>query len=104
MLKIRLKRIGRKKLPFFRLVVIESRKSAKGKEVEIVGHLNPRNKKTLILKTERIKHWLSGGAVASGAVHNLLIDAGLVKGPKIKVTKTKKVAKKEGDSAPKKII
>jgi small subunit ribosomal protein S16 len=52
MLTIRLQRAGRKKLPFFRVVVAEHSKSAKGKFVEILGHLNPKTKEIDLKKRE----------------------------------------------------
>ena len=90
-------------MPFFRVVVIESGRAVKGKEVEVVGNLNPRDKKTLTFNKERIEYWLLQGAIASPTVHNLLVNAGLLKGDKLKATKNKKkveATKKEGESVP----
>jgi small subunit ribosomal protein S16 len=85
MLKIRLQRVGRKNDPSFRLVVTDSRKdSQSGKIVESVGSYNARQGKPII-KLDRVKHWLSVGAQASGTAYNLFIDAGLAKGKKINV-------------------
>lgn len=85
MLKIRLQRVGRKNDPSFRVVVTDSRKdSQSGKFVEILGAYDARHGQPA-LAGERIKHWLAVGAQASGTVHNLLVEAGIVKAKKINV-------------------
>jgi len=51
--------------------------------MEIIGRYNPRtNPKTVEFDAERVKYWLSKGAVASDTVHNLLINAKIIKGDK----------------------
>ena len=85
MLVIRLKRVGRKNQPSYRVIV--SPKGAggpKGQPVEYLGWLNPL-KKTFELKKERIEYWISQGAKPSATIHNLLIKIGLIKGSKIAV-------------------
>ena len=72
MLKIRFQRIGRKKLPFFRIVVAEKARSAKAKFVEILGNFNPQTKE-LNLKKERIEHWVSNGAQPSDRIAQILV-------------------------------
>ena len=90
MLKVRLQRVGRKNDPSFRLIVTESRKdSQSGKFIEILGSYDARKGQPQI-NVERVKHWLSTGAQASGTVHNLLVDAGVVSGKKINVLPRKK--------------
>ena len=60
--KIRLKRMGRKKNPFYRLVAIDSRKRRDGLEIELLGWYNPIPKEfTYNFKEERILHWLKEG-------------------------------------------
>jgi small subunit ribosomal protein S16 len=96
MLKIRLKRIGRKNLPFYRIIVSEKRYDPRGRCLEILGGFNPRDKKkSLILKKERVIHWLNKGADASSTLYNLFITKGLIKGPKRKVVKTHKKEKEK---------
>ncbi|MBU2542046.1 30S ribosomal protein S16 [Patescibacteria group bacterium] len=86
MLVIRLQRLGKKKQPTYRLVVSEKTKDTQANSLEILGHYNPIfSGKTLELKEERIKYWLSKGAQASDTVHNLLVKAGVVSGDKKKV-------------------
>ncbi len=70
MVKIRLKRMGKRKQPYYRIVVIDSRRSRDGKYIESVGHYNPRDKK-LIVNKERVEYWLSKGAQASNTAGRL---------------------------------
>lgn len=88
MLRIRLRRTGRRKAPSYRVVVAHSRDPRDGDFVEIVGHYNPAaSPKTLELKEERIRHWLSVGATPSETVHRLLHSRGLIeKPPRARVT------------------
>lgn len=94
MLKIRLTRRGKKNQPYFRIVVIEHWRQSKGKYIEMLGHYNPRSKE-ISLKKDRILYWLGNGAKCSPTVHNLLVSNKIIKGPKIKASKVKKVDKKE---------
>jgi len=97
MVSIRLQRIGRKKLPHFRLIVQDKQKDPWDKSLEILGSMDPRTKE-ISLKKERIEYWLSVGAQPTNTVHNLLIEQGIIKGEKVKtITISKKrAAKKEG--------
>jgi len=92
MLAIRLQRMGKKKQPSYRLIVSEKHKDTQAGSLEILGHYNPLVEPSeLVLKEERIKHWISVGAQPSNTVYNLLIKAGVVKGEKRKsVVITKK--------------
>lgn len=73
MLTIRLARVGAKKKPHYRVVVIEKGRANTARFVEIVGHYNPRsNPVGLMLKRERIEHWLQVGAQPSDTVRGLL--------------------------------
>ena len=95
MLKIRLQRTGRINDPSFRVVVVEHTASPRaGRYVERVGSYNPKSKERL-LNADRIKHWLSVGAQASGTVHNMLISAGIVTGKKVNVLPRKSPPAKE---------
>ena len=95
MLKIRLQRIGRRKSPAFRIVVVEHTTSPKsGTYVEKLGTYNPKTKERT-LNEERVKHWLSVGAKASGTMHNMLISLGVVQGKKINVLPRKSPPKIE---------
>ena len=85
MIVLRLTRVGKKKQPSYRLIVQEKKRDPWGKALEIIGKYNPRtNPKTVEFDAERVNFWLSKGAVASDTVHNLLIDAKIIKGEKQK--------------------
>ena len=76
MLRIRLTRMGAKKKPFYRVVVVEQRQPRDGSFVEIVGHYNPTTNPPLVeLKMDRVQHWLACGAQPSETVHSLLKKA-----------------------------
>lgn len=89
MLRIRLRRTGKKKQASYRVVVADQRDPRDGDFVEIVGHYNPRtDPSTIVLKEDRIRHWLSKGAQPSETVHRMLHKQGIydVEPPK-RVTK-----------------
>ena len=97
MLTIRFLRQGKKHQPFFKVVVIDKRRSPRsGKFVEEVGFYNPLTKEKRLNK-ERILYWLSKGVTTSDSVHNLLVKEGVIKGKKIPVHSAKK-QKKESSS------
>ena len=73
MLTIRLARIGKKKKPFYRVVVIERTRARDGRIREAVGTYDPLKKPAEIkLNSERIKHWLSKGAQPSDTVRSFI--------------------------------
>lgn len=84
-LKIRLTRGGAKKRPFYRIVVADSRKPRDGHFIERVGTYNPMLAKDhperVILNPDRIKHWLSVGAVPSDRVARFLGAAEIIPMP-----------------------
>lgn len=94
MLAIRLSRIGKKNSAFFRVVVMDKQKSAKGRAIEVLGSVNP-HKKDIVLKNERILYWIGVGAQPSDRVHNILVSKGVIKGPKL-AKKVRKSKKEEG--------
>jgi len=72
-LKIRLRRVGAKKQPSYRIVVAESTSPRDGRFVEIVGHYNPRTEpETVTVNNARASYWLSHGAQPTPAVERLL--------------------------------
>jgi small subunit ribosomal protein S16 len=72
-LSIRLARFGKKKLPFYRVVVIDKRRPRNGRFVEIVGTYNPLVKPAAVkLDAERIKYWLGCGAQPSDTVRSFI--------------------------------
>lgn len=73
MLAIRLSRIGKKKIPFYRVVVTEKTRPRNGRFVEIVGTYDPlKNPAEIKLDAERIKYWLGCGAQPSDTVRSFL--------------------------------
>jgi small subunit ribosomal protein S16 len=77
MLRIRLRRVGAKKQPSYRVVVADQRAPRDGRFVEIIGHYNPRTEPiTFRIDEERALHWLSQGAQPSEAVKRLLEKGG----------------------------
>jgi len=79
LLRIRLRRTGKKKQPYYRVVVADQRAPRDGDFVEVIGHYNPRTQpSTIDLKEDRVKHWLSVGAQPSETVHRVLHKAGLM--------------------------
>jgi small subunit ribosomal protein S16 len=73
---IRLARVGARKQPHYRVVVIEKDRARNGRSVEVVGTYNPRtNPATVDLKRDRITYWTSNGAQLSDRVEKLLAQA-----------------------------
>ena len=95
MLKIRLKRVGRKHDPSYRVVLIDSQRGPKsGKINEILGFYDPR-KDIKELKADEIRNWISKGAQVSDTVHNILVGEKVIEGKKINVLPRKSP---QGDS------
>ncbi|MGH7739333.1 MAG: 30S ribosomal protein S16 [bacterium] len=72
--KIRLKRMGSKKKPYFRLIVVDSRFPGKGRRVEDLGTYDPRSagNQVLNLNQEAIAAWVKKGAILSETVSGIL--------------------------------
>ena len=98
MVKIRLLRIGRNKMPYYRIVAADSKAKSNGAYIELLGQYDPLNSK-ISLKEDKIKKWLSLGAQPTDTVRSFLSKNGLWAcfiSEKNKVNKNK--AKKEGVS------
>ncbi|MEA3308625.1 MAG: 30S ribosomal protein S16 [Chloroflexota bacterium] len=79
MLKIRLRRMGKKKQPTYRVVIAESTSPRDGKFVEVVGSYNPRtDPETVQLKKERVLYWLQVGAQPTDSVARILGTHGVM--------------------------
>jgi small subunit ribosomal protein S16 len=79
LLRIRLRRVGKKKQPAYRLVVADSKAPRDGAFVEIIGHYNPLTEPaTLVIDEEKARGWLSKGAQPSEAVAKLLARQGII--------------------------
>ena len=80
MVKLRLKRFGRRNRPFFRLTAIDIRSPRDGRAIEELGTFNPIEKdeaKQIAFNIDRVKHWLSVGAQPSETVGTLCRRAGI---------------------------
>ena len=77
MLKLRLKRIGRKRQPSYRLVIMPSRRRRDGRAIDQVGYYSPITKE-VNLKIEKIIYWLKVGAQPTETVANLLKKSNLI--------------------------
>ena len=76
MLMIRLARVGARKKPQYRIVVIEKERARNGRPVEVVGTYNPRTNPTSIeMKRDRVEYWVSKGAQMSDRVNKLFSKA-----------------------------
>jgi len=76
--KIRLKRIGAKKAPFYRIVVADSRAPRDGRFIEEIGYYNPLVEPTLIkIDEEKAVNWVKNGAQPTDIVKRLFVKTGL---------------------------
>lgn len=79
MVRIRLRRVGLKKQPSYRIVAAEKESPRDGRFLEILGHYNPRtNPATITLKEDRIYDWMSKGAQPSDSVVQIFTSAGVI--------------------------
>jgi len=77
--KIRLRRMGAKKAPFYRLVVADSRYPRDGRFIEQVGTYDPlQNPAAVNVDGDKVKQWISNGAQPTDTVKNLLKKAGVI--------------------------
>ena len=96
-LRIRLARGGAKKRPFYRVVVADSRSPRDGRFIEKLGVYNPvlpsDHTERLVLKAERVQHWIANGAVATDRVARLLGIAGVTAAPAVPAQTKKSLPK-----------
>ena len=91
MVKMRLLRMGDKRNPIYRVVVVDSRKAATGEYIECVGHYNPgSNPVELTIDNEKAQAWLAKGVQPTETVKSLLVRSGAIeKSAKLSAPKTK---------------
>ena len=78
--KIRLKRMGQKKAPFYRIVVADARSPRDGKFIEEIGTFDPtKDPSEFKVDAEAAKKWLNNGAVPTDTVKNILAGEGIMK-------------------------
>ncbi len=79
MVKIRLRRVGAKKKPSYRLVAADSRSPRDGAFLDIIGHFNPlTDPETVVIDEEKALHWLSHGAQPTTTAARLMSKAGIM--------------------------
>ncbi|MCY3869326.1 MAG: 30S ribosomal protein S16 [Gemmatimonadetes bacterium] len=79
MVRLRLRRMGAKKAPFFRVVAADASSPRDGRFIEVLGHYNPTKDPQIIeLKEDRIRYWLGVGAQPSDTVLSLFRQKGLL--------------------------
>ena len=77
--KIRLRRMGAKKAPFYRIVVADSRAPRDGKFIEEIGYYNPISEPVMLkIDGEKAKKWISNGAQPTETVRSLLKKDGVI--------------------------
>ena len=78
--KIRLRRMGAKKAPFYRIVVADSRYPRDGRFIEEVGYYNPMTEPvTIKVEEEKVQKWLASGAQPTETVKSILTKSGIIK-------------------------
>lgn len=79
MVKIRLRRMGAKKAPFYRIVVADSRSPRNGRFIEEIGYYDPMKEPAEIkVDAEKAKTWLQNGAQPTETVKALLVKSGAI--------------------------
>ena len=89
--KMRLTRMGDKKSPFYRIVIVDSRKARDGAYIDKVGYYNPiKVPAEVVIDSEKAKDWLAKGVQPTETVKNLLVNNGIIeKSAKLSPAKTK---------------
>ncbi len=88
--KLRLKRMGSKAKPFYRIVAADSRSPRDGRFLEVVGTYNPvKGQEVVTVNEEKTMYWLSNGAIPTDTVRSILSKQGIMK----KFTESKKAGK-----------
>ena len=76
--KIRLRRVGAKKQPAYRIVIADARAPRDGRFIEIIGHYNPLTEPSdVVINSERALHWLRSGAQPTEVVQRMLVKTGV---------------------------
>jgi small subunit ribosomal protein S16 len=78
MVRIRLRRVGSRKNPIWRVVVADKRAPRDGRTIETIGHYNPQtDPSVIVIDEERARHWLDHGAQPTATVASLLRTKGI---------------------------
>ncbi len=79
MVKIRLRRMGAKKAPFYRIVVADSRYPRDGRFIDEIGYYDPmKEPKQIVVDADKAKHWIANGAQPTDTVKDLLKKNGIM--------------------------
>lgn len=99
MVKIRLRRIGAKSKPAYRIVVADSRAPRDGAFIEVIGHYNPLSSpESVVLDQEKISKWLKFGAEPTATVERLLANKGIIpRKERVYSSKPKKKAEQKAE-------
>ena len=91
MVKMRLFRMGDKKNPFYRIVVVDGRVARDGAYIDKVGHYNPTTQPAeVVIDADKAKDWLAKGVQPTETVKNILVNKGVIpKSDKLSPAKTK---------------
>jgi small subunit ribosomal protein S16 len=84
--RIRLRRVGRKKVPLYRIVVADKESPRDGRFIAVLGTYNPKGQTAadkVQVDAEQARHWLSKGATPTDTVHSLLRQAGVLPSPSV---------------------
>ncbi len=80
MVRLRLRRMGAKKAPFYRVVAADATSPRDGRFIEVLGHYNPtKDPQVIELKEDRVRYWLDVGAQPSDTVLSLFRQKGLLR-------------------------
>lgn len=95
--KMRLTRLGDKKSPTYRIVIVDSRKARDGEYIDKVGHYNPTaNPAEVVIDVDKAKDWLAKGVQPTETVRSLLLKTGVIeKSEKLSPSKTNPKKKKK---------
>ena len=103
MVKIRLRRVGSKKKPSYRLVVADSRAPRDGAFINTIGHYNPlTDPETVVIDEDKARHWLGKGAQPTDTAARLLAKAGIIEEPEARKEKMQAVTEAKPKASKKK--
>jgi len=94
MIAIKLRPIGKKKQITYRIVVLPKKSKLVGEYIDDLGWYNPHTDKFSV-DFDKAKKWIASGAQPTDTVHNILVTAKIIKGPKIRLQKKSKQTKQE---------
>ena len=98
--KMRLTRMGDKKSPFYRIVVVDSRKARDGEYIDLIGTYAPVEQPAKIkIDVEKAKDWLSKGVQPTETVRSLLVSEGVLQAKPVKKPSKRDLAKAEAAKA-----